>query len=699
MASGNYTIDLARFAASLTSKALPKSLYSSLPILVLDIVTAMLTGMVQPVYKSSTEALTTIHGNGGPQSVAAIDGSETTIFGAMYLNGIAAGAFQIEHVVLNAHPSSSVLPALLVYASTRNTTTTGEDFLTALAAGYEVCARIGLASGASVEDERGFHNPAINGQLAAAAAVGNLLGWDAETIASAMGVAASSSGGLVAFQTTDAKTKQIHPGHGGPLGIEAALMARAGVTGPPNILENDMGFLHAFSPEPNVTALTDQLGNRWDCEATTAKHYPMHSRFQTLVSGVQDYKKKDPWDKEVKGITAYVGPRLLREAHQIAHPETLDQAQYSVLFCLAASVLLDLSSPFVFDDTLLRIIPKFLVLRLVTLTKLVKASLQIFTRHQLSRLKSQEKPDNERLTIPLLTIPLAPAAVSAATFSASLSPFSASFSSAAEKASRSIANMVNKEKAVKRCETLITHTRLLQQTIGHAYARTIAQRAVALEASQAALAASNSQMSASEIAKLTEKFKIGTAEEIPIIEEQGGIALTSEEIVAQDALSVVRAGMLEEEIIGAEAIAAARGLARAGIYGLIAAVVIFGAMELFSSLREDAQAAKLKAIIDKTSTARLYVQVEEKTAVAYSSLNAEIENIAEAYVDRETKPQKFQKALDRFTKSAGNLLPNVDEVYAQLFEGDAQGGSWVGDDPSLEQMKSMHDDEIRVRNS
>ncbi|KAI3551758.1 hypothetical protein CABS01_04565 [Colletotrichum abscissum] len=185
MASGNYTMDLARFAASLTSKALPKSLYGTPPILVIDIITAMLTDM----------------------SVAAIDGSETTIFGAMYLNGIAAGALQIEHVVLNAHPSSSVLPALLVYASTRNTNTSGEDFLTALAAGYEGCARIGLASCSSVEDERGFKNPAINGQLAMAAAVGNLLSWDAATIASAMGLAASSSGGLVAFQTTDAKTK------------------------------------------------------------------------------------------------------------------------------------------------------------------------------------------------------------------------------------------------------------------------------------------------------------------------------------------------------------------------------------------------------------------------------------------------------------------------------------------------------------
>ncbi|KAK1720862.1 hypothetical protein BDP67DRAFT_501146 [Colletotrichum lupini] len=78
-----------------------------------------------------------------------------------------------------------------------------------------------------------------------------------------MGVAASSSGGLVAFQTTDAKTKQIHPGHGGPLGIEAALMARAGVTGSPNILENEMGFLHAFSPEPTYTQTLASLRPWW----------------------------------------------------------------------------------------------------------------------------------------------------------------------------------------------------------------------------------------------------------------------------------------------------------------------------------------------------------------------------------------------------------------------------------------------------
>ncbi|KAL4872602.1 hypothetical protein BDV12DRAFT_193324 [Aspergillus spectabilis] len=110
-----------------------------------------------------------------------------------------------------------------------------------MAVGYEISSRIGLASGKEVESERGFHNPAINGQLAVAAAIGNLLHWDSKTIASATGVAASSSAGLVAFQSKDATIKQIQPGHGGALGTKSAFMAAAGIRGPRNVLENPKG--------------------------------------------------------------------------------------------------------------------------------------------------------------------------------------------------------------------------------------------------------------------------------------------------------------------------------------------------------------------------------------------------------------------------------------------------------------------------
>ncbi|KAI9155642.1 Xylooligosaccharide oxidase [Paramyrothecium foliicola] len=59
--------------------------------------------------------------------------------------------------------------------------------------------------------------------------------------------------------------------------------------------------------------------------------------------------------KQIKAVVdpnEPLGPRLLRESHQIANPQTLDQAQYGVLFCLAASLLLDLSNPFVFSKAL-----------------------------------------------------------------------------------------------------------------------------------------------------------------------------------------------------------------------------------------------------------------------------------------------------------------------------------------------------------
>ncbi|KAL4879855.1 hypothetical protein BJY04DRAFT_219663 [Aspergillus karnatakaensis] len=351
MNTTQYTLQLAHFAASTTSETIPDSLFLLLPVFILDLISALLCGLVQPTYTLSLKAITTIHGTGGSHPLLALDGSSSSLAGVMYLNGIAAGNYQFEHVIRHAHPASSVLPALFTVASTFNTS--GSDLLTAMAVGYEISSRIGLASGKKVETERGFHNPGINGQLAVAAAIGNLLDWDAETIASAMGVAASSSAGLVAFQTTDAMTKQIQPGHGGALGAEAAFLASAGIRGPTDILENPKGFLHAFSPKPNLTALTAGLGENWISEDQIVKLFPMHSTFQVLVSAVTEYRKRHSWDpSDIESVTVYGGPRVMSPSHHIPRPETVDHALYSTPFCIAMAVVLDLADPLLVNDTL-----------------------------------------------------------------------------------------------------------------------------------------------------------------------------------------------------------------------------------------------------------------------------------------------------------------------------------------------------------
>src|SRR5262249_59849241 len=74
----------------------------------------------------------------------------------------------------------------------------GAAFITALAVGFEGSARIALTA-VGLETVRGFHNPGTQGPFGAAAAVGKLVGLDAERLTDALGIAGSSSAGLLEF--------------------------------------------------------------------------------------------------------------------------------------------------------------------------------------------------------------------------------------------------------------------------------------------------------------------------------------------------------------------------------------------------------------------------------------------------------------------------------------------------------------------
>jgi 2-methylcitrate dehydratase PrpD len=149
------------------------------------------------------------------------------------------------HPLTGTHASGTVLPALLALAERDHAG--GKDFLVALVVGAEVSARLARTA-VALESERGFHNPGVLGPLAAAAAVGNLRRLKLETIVNALGIAGSSSGGLLEFAWAGADTKRIHEGRASQLGLESALLAEAGLTGPATVLEGRYGLFNAFFP-------------------------------------------------------------------------------------------------------------------------------------------------------------------------------------------------------------------------------------------------------------------------------------------------------------------------------------------------------------------------------------------------------------------------------------------------------------------
>ena len=78
-------------------------------------------------------------------------------------------------------------------------------------------------------------------------ATGKLRGLNAQQLANALGLAASSSAGLFAFVAGGGDVKRLHAGHASREGMQAALLAEQGTEGPPNVIEGRDGFMQAFA--------------------------------------------------------------------------------------------------------------------------------------------------------------------------------------------------------------------------------------------------------------------------------------------------------------------------------------------------------------------------------------------------------------------------------------------------------------------
>jgi 2-methylcitrate dehydratase PrpD len=345
------TRELASFVAATRFADLPAGLVEQARVFILDNLAVGLIGSVQPWSEMIAAAL---HELGGAEQASVFNRAwRTDISRATLVNGLMLGAFEAEHVGHAAHPSASVFPAVLALAESLGAD--GRSFLLAMLLGYEVVCRVGAAQTRATEDERGFHNPGVNGVFGSAAAVGKLLGLNDDQLASALGVAGSHAGGLIEFVfDPGAMTKRLHPGRAAQLGLESALFARAGFRGPVSVLEGRHGYLQAYSPSPRPERLVEDLGHRWLASDVTPKAYPCHSTHQAVVHAIQELRQSRPFDTgSIQRVVVRVEPRAADTRFQEREPRTLLGAQYSLPFACAMALTRDISNPYAYDESAL----------------------------------------------------------------------------------------------------------------------------------------------------------------------------------------------------------------------------------------------------------------------------------------------------------------------------------------------------------
>ena len=345
------TQELADFVADTTFDAIPDSVIDRVKVHTLDAFASGFVGARTPWAEMVIDMVADLGGN---KQVSAF--GQTTTFNlshAALLNGVMISGFEADHSGHHSHTGATVTPAALAIAEHRRVS--GRDFLTAVALASEVGCRIGIAQTRAVEDERGFHNPGVNGPYSASAVAGKLLGLDGNAQARAFGIAGSHSAGLIEFAWTGAMTKRLHLGRASQHGLESALLASRGFTGPTTAIEGKYGLLHAFSPAPRPERALADLGRTWLLTETLIKPYAAHGVTQAVITAALDLKRTNAIDPRTidKISVASTDHRVVLPRFLDAAPTNHLGAQCSLPFTTAVAMFRDLSDPLQYDMSVL----------------------------------------------------------------------------------------------------------------------------------------------------------------------------------------------------------------------------------------------------------------------------------------------------------------------------------------------------------
>jgi 2-methylcitrate dehydratase PrpD len=143
-----------------------------------------------------------------------------------------------------------------------------------------------------------------------------------------------------------AMTKRLHLGRGAQMGLECALLAQRGFTGPSTELEGSHRFLHAYSPSPKPERLTEELGKRWELREMVLKAYPCHISFHAVIDGLNELRQKHTIrPADVQKLRVASAARMMEPRHSERHPTSHMGAQYSLPWSAGLALCQDVAVP------------------------------------------------------------------------------------------------------------------------------------------------------------------------------------------------------------------------------------------------------------------------------------------------------------------------------------------------------------------
>ncbi len=276
---------------------------------------------------------------GKGEATILIHGGKIPAQSAALVNGAMARALDFcDALAPGAHIGSSVVPGALAAAELAGGCS-GKEFLTALAIGTEVGARMNLTE--STYD--GFDPTGVCVVFASTAAAARVLRLNQGETWNALALAFNRCGASFQSNVDGSLAVRVIQGWVAETGIICARLASRGITGPKNFLEGVYGYFHLFGRDRiDPQSAVSELGKKFELHKVLFKKYPSCG----LTLGSTDViltlaAQQDINPAAIDRIEVTVPPytyKLVGHPFQIGSNPKVN-AQFSIAYCVANALL------------------------------------------------------------------------------------------------------------------------------------------------------------------------------------------------------------------------------------------------------------------------------------------------------------------------------------------------------------------------
>ncbi|MEI9804723.1 MAG: MmgE/PrpD family protein [Pseudolabrys sp.] len=331
---------LAEIVTSIRFDGLPADVVHETKRLVLDTLACAYAGMrgapVQSVRATAREL------GGVPESTVIGETTRTSCALATLVNGTMFRYQDSNDYYFGRDPAhaSGNLAAVLAVAERMHRS--GADALAAFVAAYEIQHRLCDFAGSPNLWDRGWHH-ATNMQFASAAAAASLLRLTQTQIANALSIAGTHNNTLTeSMRGRMSSMKASIEATTAKAGVEAALMAKNGLTGPEAIFEGDFGWIKVVAGEVDYDGIVGPL-DRFRIMDTCMKPYAAHALSQGLIEAARLVIAENKFSvDDIDSIKGFLAEAVFRQPSMDKaklDPQNRETADHSPTYLIAAALL------------------------------------------------------------------------------------------------------------------------------------------------------------------------------------------------------------------------------------------------------------------------------------------------------------------------------------------------------------------------